>query len=42
MKQIDTKKLSGKIIVKTGLHIGAGNDKVEIGWRHLYFISVWN
>lgn len=31
MKQIDTKKLSGKIIVKTGLHIGAGNDKVEIG-----------
>lgn len=31
MKQIDTKKLSGKIVVKTGLHIGAGNDKVEIG-----------
>lgn len=31
MKQIKTKKLSGKIVVKTGLHIGAGNDKVEIG-----------
>lgn len=31
MKQINTKKLSGKIVVKTGLHIGAGNDKVEIG-----------
>ena len=31
MKQIETKKLSGKIVVKTGLHIGAGNDKVEIG-----------
>lgn len=31
MKQIETKKITGKIIVKTGLHIGAGNDKVEIG-----------
>lgn len=31
MKQINIKKLSGKIVVKTGLHIGAGNDKVEIG-----------
>ena len=31
MKQIALKKITGKIIVKTGLHIGAGNDKVEIG-----------
>lgn len=31
MKQINTKKISGKIVVKTGLHIGAGNEKVEIG-----------
>ena len=31
MKQIATKKISGKIRVKTGLHIGAGNEKVEIG-----------
>ena len=31
MKQIKTKKISGKIVVKTGLHIGAGNEKVEIG-----------
>ena len=31
MKQIAIKKLTGKIIVKTGLHIGAGNEKVEIG-----------
>lgn len=31
MKQIATKKVTGKIVVKTGLHIGAGNDKVEIG-----------
>ena len=31
MKQLNTKKISGKIVVKTGLHIGAGNDKVEIG-----------
>lgn len=31
MKQIALKTLTGKIVVKTGLHIGAGNDKVEIG-----------
>ncbi len=31
MKQIAIKTISGKIVVKTGLHIGAGNDKVEIG-----------
>lgn len=31
MKQLETKKITGKIIVKTGLHIGAGNEKVEIG-----------
>lgn len=31
MKQIKSKTISGKIEVKTGLHIGAGNDKVEIG-----------
>ena len=31
MKQIGLKKITGKIVVKTGLHIGAGNDKVEIG-----------
>ena len=31
MKQIGIKKITGKIVVKTGLHIGAGNDKVEIG-----------
>ena len=31
MKQIALKKINGKIVVKTGLHIGAGNDKVEIG-----------
>ncbi len=31
MKQIELKKITGKIVVKTGLHIGAGNDKVEIG-----------
>ncbi len=30
-KQIDHKKIVGKIVVKTGLHIGAGNDRVEIG-----------
>lgn len=30
MKQIALKKLTGKIIVKTGLHIGAGNDRIEI------------
>jgi CRISPR-associated protein Csm3 len=31
MKQKLSKKLTGKIVVKTGLHIGGGNDKVEIG-----------
>lgn len=31
MKQITIKKITGKLVVKTGLHIGAGNDKVEIG-----------
>lgn len=31
MKQIALKTLTGKVLVKTGLHIGAGNDKVEIG-----------
>jgi len=31
MKQIGFIKLKANIIVKTGLHIGAGNDKVEIG-----------
>lgn len=31
MKQLETKKIIGKIVVKTGLHIGAGNEKVEIG-----------
>ena len=31
MKQIAIKKIKGTIVVKTGLHIGAGNDKVEIG-----------
>ena len=31
MKQIGSKKIQGRIVVKTGLHIGAGNDKVEIG-----------
>jgi CRISPR-associated protein Csm3 len=31
MKQIGMKKIRGQIVVKTGLHIGAGNDKVEIG-----------
>ena len=30
-KQIKQKKIVGKIVVKTGLHIGAGNDRVEIG-----------
>lgn len=30
MKQIALKKLTGKIVVKTGLHIGAGNDRIEI------------
>jgi len=31
MKQTGAKKITGKIVVKTGLHIGGGNDKVEIG-----------
>ena len=31
MKQIATKKITGKIVIKTGLHIGGGNEKVEIG-----------
>ncbi|MDR2580746.1 MAG: type III-A CRISPR-associated RAMP protein Csm3 [Fibromonadaceae bacterium] len=31
MKQIATKTLKGTIKVLTGLHIGAGNDRVEIG-----------
>jgi len=31
MKQVELKKITGLIKVKTGLHIGAGNDKVEIG-----------
>lgn len=31
MKQIELKQLTGKIVVKTGLHIGAGSDKIEIG-----------
>ena len=30
-KQIKQKKIVGRIVVKTGLHIGAGNDRVEIG-----------
>lgn len=31
MKQIEIKRLFGKIVVKTGLHIGAGNEEVHIG-----------
>ena len=31
MKQIALKKIMGKITVKTGLHIGADNNKIEIG-----------
>lgn len=31
MYQIKMKKIVGKIVVKTGLHIGAGNDEVHIG-----------
>jgi CRISPR-associated protein Csm3 len=31
MKQVKRKTLSGTIVVKTGLHIGAGNDRLEIG-----------
>lgn len=30
-KQLKLKKISGSIVVRTGLHIGAGSDKVEIG-----------
>ncbi|MBJ2356729.1 type III-A CRISPR-associated RAMP protein Csm3 [Sphaerochaeta sp. S2] len=30
-QQLGQKKIIGKMVVKTGLHIGAGNDKVEIG-----------
>jgi CRISPR-associated protein Csm3 len=31
MEQIAQKTISGKIVIKTGLHIGGGNDRVEIG-----------
>jgi CRISPR-associated protein Csm3 len=31
MKQIGVKIIKGSIVVRTGLHIGAGNDKIEIG-----------
>ncbi len=31
MKQIKIKTIKGKIIIKTGLHIGTGNDAVQIG-----------
>lgn len=31
MYQIEIKKITGKLIVKTGLHIGAGSDEVHIG-----------
>jgi len=31
MKQTGTRKITGKIVVKSGLHIGASNDRVEIG-----------
>ncbi|HPC38359.1 MAG TPA: type III-A CRISPR-associated RAMP protein Csm3 [Exilispira sp.] len=31
MKLKKIKKITGKLIVKTGLHIGAGNDNLEIG-----------
>jgi len=31
MKQKGIKLIIGKIVVRTGLHIGAGNDRVEIG-----------
>ena len=31
MKQTTIKTIKGKILVKTGLHIGSGNEKVEIG-----------
>jgi len=31
MRQKESKIITGTIVVKTGLHIGGGNDKVEIG-----------
>ena len=31
MKQLKIKKISGEILVETGLHIGAGSDSIEIG-----------
>ena len=31
MKQLGIKTIKGKIIIRTGLHIGTSNDKVEIG-----------
>jgi CRISPR/Cas system CSM-associated protein Csm3 (group 7 of RAMP superfamily) len=31
MKLIRIKTIKGKIKVETGLHIGAGNDAIEIG-----------
>ncbi|MGA1845999.1 type III-A CRISPR-associated RAMP protein Csm3 [Deferribacter abyssi] len=31
MKLREIKELKGKIIIKTGLHIGAGNDEINIG-----------
>lgn len=31
MKQLALKKITGKLVVVTGLHIGGGNEKVEIG-----------
>jgi CRISPR-associated protein Csm3 len=31
MTQKGIKKINGKIVVKTGLHIGASNDRIEIG-----------
>jgi len=31
MKLRDIKEIKGKIHIKTGLHIGAGNDEIKIG-----------
>lgn len=31
MKQLKLKKITGRIVVDTGLHIGADNNKIEIG-----------
>lgn len=31
MKLLKIKKITGKIVVETGLHIGAGNETIEIG-----------